>query len=146
VTGTHRPHTGQPASGVCELSTTDYTYRPPAPSNAKWQSPTQIVTVRLLRRQTPAALCSAHRRQAWCQHVAGLDTRSGVQTMSCTMTQTGERLRAVSYKANSSQENLAATLSVPAWQHLVDDQGNTFKNQGDCVSYVAANGKNKGAG
>lgn len=31
------------------------------------------------------------------------------------------------------------------WQTLIDDQGNRFKNQGDCVSYVATGGKNKGA-
>jgi len=32
------------------------------------------------------------------------------------------------------------------WKTLVDDQGNHFKNQGDCVSYVATKGKNKAAG
>ena len=32
------------------------------------------------------------------------------------------------------------------WMDLVDDQGNSFKNQGDCVSYVATGGKNLGAG
>jgi hypothetical protein len=32
------------------------------------------------------------------------------------------------------------------WQYLKDDQGHSFKNQGDCVSYVATKGKNKGAG
>jgi nitrous oxidase accessory protein NosD len=32
------------------------------------------------------------------------------------------------------------------WMQLADDQGNKFKNQGDCVSYVATQGKNKGAG
>ena len=31
------------------------------------------------------------------------------------------------------------------WQELTDDQGNSFKNQGDCVSYVATGGKNLGA-
>ena len=31
------------------------------------------------------------------------------------------------------------------WQTLVDSQGNRFKNQGDCVSYVATAGKNLGA-
>lgn len=31
------------------------------------------------------------------------------------------------------------------WQTLTDDLGNRFKNQGDCVSYVATKGKNKGA-
>jgi hypothetical protein len=32
------------------------------------------------------------------------------------------------------------------WKSLVDANGNTFKNQGDCVSYVATKGKNPGAG
>jgi len=32
------------------------------------------------------------------------------------------------------------------WQYLTDDLGNLFKNQGDCVSYVATKGRNKGAG
>ena len=32
------------------------------------------------------------------------------------------------------------------WQTLVDGNGNPFKNQGDCVSYVATKGKNTGSG
>ena len=32
------------------------------------------------------------------------------------------------------------------WQNLADDEGNSFKNQGDCVSFVATQGKNKGSG
>jgi hypothetical protein len=32
------------------------------------------------------------------------------------------------------------------WQNFVDDEGNSFKNQGDCVSFVATQGKNQGAG
>jgi hypothetical protein len=32
------------------------------------------------------------------------------------------------------------------WQSLVDENGNFFKNQGDCVSYVATGGKNPAAG
>ncbi len=31
------------------------------------------------------------------------------------------------------------------WAALTDDIGNKFKNQGDCVSYVATGGSNKGA-
>jgi hypothetical protein len=31
------------------------------------------------------------------------------------------------------------------WQNLVDSAGNSFKNQGDCVSFVATGGKNLGA-
>jgi hypothetical protein len=32
------------------------------------------------------------------------------------------------------------------WKDLVDDRGRPFKNQGDCVSFVATNGKNKAKG
>jgi hypothetical protein len=32
------------------------------------------------------------------------------------------------------------------WQNLTDAEGNPFKNQGDCVSYFATGGKNKGNG
>jgi hypothetical protein len=32
------------------------------------------------------------------------------------------------------------------WADLWDVEGNSFKNQGDCVSYVATDGKNLGAG
>ncbi len=32
------------------------------------------------------------------------------------------------------------------WMTLADDQGHSFKNQGDCVSFVASQGKNKGSG
>lgn len=32
------------------------------------------------------------------------------------------------------------------WQNLVDGNGNSFKTQGDCVSYVATGGKNGGNG
>ena len=32
------------------------------------------------------------------------------------------------------------------WMSLGDDQGNSFANQGDCVSFVASKGKNKGKG
>jgi hypothetical protein len=31
------------------------------------------------------------------------------------------------------------------WQTLMDSEGNSFKNQGDCVSFVATKGKNLGA-
>lgn len=53
------------------------------------------------------------------------------------------------------QSDLAAPVGTPTtkddckndgWRNFRDDQGNPFKNQGDCVSYVATQGKNKGAG
>jgi choice-of-anchor C domain-containing protein len=51
-------------------------------------------------------------------------------------------------------DNVAVTESVPVkndcknggWQTMIDNAGNTFKNQGDCVSYFATKGKNLGAG
>ena len=32
------------------------------------------------------------------------------------------------------------------WRHMTDGHGHTFKNQGDCVSFVATHGKNRGNG
>jgi hypothetical protein len=32
------------------------------------------------------------------------------------------------------------------WAYVIDDVGNHFKNQGDCVSFVATGGRNKGDG
>jgi choice-of-anchor C domain-containing protein len=50
-------------------------------------------------------------------------------------------------------DNVAVTESIPVkddckdggWQSLIDSAGNSFKNQGDCVSYFATKGKNVGA-
>jgi choice-of-anchor C domain-containing protein len=50
-------------------------------------------------------------------------------------------------------DNVAVTESVPVkddckdggWQSMIDNTGNSFKNQGDCVSYFATKGKNLGA-
>ena len=56
---------------------------------------------------------------------------------------------------SSANTNILITLPVATsdgqckkggWQFVTDDLGNLFKNQGDCVSYVATKGKNKGAG
>ena len=50
-------------------------------------------------------------------------------------------------------DNVAITETVPTkadckdggWQTMIDNAGNHFKNQGDCVSYFATGGKNLGA-
>ena len=50
-------------------------------------------------------------------------------------------------------DNVVVSESVPVkddcknggWQSMIDNAGNTFKNQGDCVSYFATKGKNLGA-
>ncbi len=50
-------------------------------------------------------------------------------------------------------DNVVVTESVPTkdeckdggWQSMIDNAGNSFKNQGDCVSYFATKGKNLGA-
>jgi choice-of-anchor C domain-containing protein len=50
-------------------------------------------------------------------------------------------------------DNVNVSESVPekndckngGWQSMIDNQGNSFKNQGDCVSYFATKGKNLGA-
>src|SRR5204862_7973447 len=38
-----------------------------------------------------------------------------------------------------------AECKTGGWQTAFDGAGNGFKNQGDCVSYVATGGKNPGA-
>lgn len=50
-------------------------------------------------------------------------------------------------------DNVSVSESVPekndckdgGWQSMIDNEGNSFKNQGDCVSYFATKGKNLGA-
>lgn len=50
-------------------------------------------------------------------------------------------------------DNVTITETVPVlsdckdggWQTMIDNAGNGFKNQGDCVSYFATGGKNLGA-
>ncbi len=50
-------------------------------------------------------------------------------------------------------DNVVITETVPTksdckdggWQAMIDNAGNHFKNQGDCVSYFATGGKNPGA-
>jgi choice-of-anchor C domain-containing protein len=50
-------------------------------------------------------------------------------------------------------DNVAVTEFVPSkddcknggWQTMIDTSGNSFKNQGDCVSFFATKGKNLGA-
>jgi choice-of-anchor C domain-containing protein len=50
-------------------------------------------------------------------------------------------------------DNVVVTETVAAggnckddgWQAMTDGQGNGFKNQGDCVSYLATDGKNSGS-
>ena len=44
------------------------------------------------------------------------------------------------------QPTTAGQCKKGGWQNLADANGNTFKNQGDCVSYVATEGRNTGAG
>lgn len=51
-------------------------------------------------------------------------------------------------------DNVRITETLPTvdmckkggWESMIDSEGNTFKNQGDCVSFFATNGKNLGAG
>lgn len=59
------------------------------------------------------------------------------------------------YLGSSASASIAIKLPVATtakmcknggWQYATDDLGNVFKNQGDCVSFVATKGKSKGAG
>jgi choice-of-anchor C domain-containing protein len=40
---------------------------------------------------------------------------------------------------------IGGNCKAGGWQTMTDDQGNGFKNQGDCVSYFATDGRNPGA-
>ena len=57
--------------------------------------------------------------------------------------------------STGSTSSADCVLQVPAtsdqckkggWQYLVDNNGTPFKNQGDCVSFVATGGKNPPSG
>ena len=67
----------------------------------------------------------------------------------------GDTVTASSHVSGFTVDESATLTQVPTsksdckdggWQTVVDDQGNLFKNQGDCVSYVATAGKNPGSG
>jgi hypothetical protein len=45
-----------------------------------------------------------------------------------------------------TQATLKDQCKNSGWKTLTDSNGNTFKNQGDCVSFFATKGKNKGSG
>jgi Uri superfamily endonuclease len=72
---------------------------------------------------------------------------------SCTATATFAGN--VNFLSSSASTSIVIKLPVATssgqckqggWQFVTDDLGNLFKNQGDCVSYVATKGKNKGDG
>ncbi len=81
-----------------------------------------------------------------------------VGTGPTTLTGTGEIQFAFNdhlYSDNSGSFVASVTVSAPltadackngGWRARTDSQGNSFKNQGDCVSFVATGGKNLGAG
>lgn len=80
---------------------------------------------------------------------------SGECTLAGTCTATATFAGSSNYLGSTATASLVIKYPVAAtsgqcknggWQFLVDDLGNRFKNQGDCVSYVATKGRNKGAG
>lgn len=79
------------------------------------------------------------------------DCTSAGNTCQATATYAGN----ANYLPSSASTGIVIKLPVATsadqckqggWQFVTDDLGNLFKNQGDCVSYVATKGKNKGAG
>jgi len=46
----------------------------------------------------------------------------------------------------ASLGSVTDTCKNGGWKHLTDENGHPFKNQGDCVSYVASGGKNPANG
>jgi homoserine O-acetyltransferase len=89
----------------------------------------------------------------------GTDVTSMVwtpETYSFLATSPSTTLSFISTTAGASGpaiDAVAITESVPVkddckdggWQSMIDNAGNSFKNQGDCVSYFATKGKNLGA-
>jgi choice-of-anchor C domain-containing protein len=82
---------------------------------------------------------------AWTAETYTFLATSAITTLSFISTTDGE--------FGPALDAVAVTESVPVkddckqggWQSMIDDQGNSFKNQGDCVSYFATKGRNKGA-
>jgi hypothetical protein len=52
----------------------------------------------------------------------------------------------VLYDYEPTNEELKAQCKKGGWMTMTDADGNSFKNQGDCVSHFATGGKNPGAG
>jgi choice-of-anchor C domain-containing protein len=81
----------------------------------------------------------------WTQATYTFLATSATTTLSFVSTTTGAFGPAI--------DNVVVTESVPVkddckqggWQTMIDNAGNSFKNQGDCVSYFATKGKNLGA-
>ena len=65
--------------------------------------------------------------------------------LSNEMTATGAASVTISY-STSNVPTSKNQCKNGGWQNLADNNGTPFKNQGDCVSYVATGGKNLATG
>jgi hypothetical protein len=85
------------------------------------------------------------------------DTSFTFTTTAGSHTLTFQSQPGTDFDTSSFIDNLRLTRSTPSptstndcknggWQNLADRSGGHFKNQGDCVSYVATGGKNTAAG
>jgi len=52
----------------------------------------------------------------------------------------------ISYDAAITTPSTAAACKNGGWREYVDSEGGSFKNQGDCVSFVATGGRNLAGG
>lgn len=70
---------------------------------------------------------------------------SGAGTQTVPGTGTGFAQVTITYSTSEVPASKAACMNG-GWQNLTDSNGTPFKNQGDCVSYVATGGKNPANG
>ena len=80
------------------------------------------------------------------------DTVTGIQlvvdgftTPNITAQFDNTMINDVTYTYEAPQPQTKDDCKNGGWQSMQDANGNSFKNQGDCVSYVATGGKNPGA-
>jgi hypothetical protein len=96
---------------------------------------------------TPVPQSGPPWHQSFVEEVLGFSATSSSTTVTFTSTTYG--------CAGPILDDVSVTTAQPTtkdqckdggWQHYTDSQGSLFKNQGDCVSFVATGGKNLGNG
>lgn len=72
----------------------------------------------------------------------------GVHTVECTATDVAgnSATASVSYRVEARVPHSKNDCKNGGWANLTDASGRPFRNQGDCVSYVATGGRNGAAG
>lgn len=81
----------------------------------------------------------------WTEETYSFLATSASTTLSFISTTTGAFGPAIDKVAVSESVPVKDDCKQGGWESMIDNQGNSFKNQGDCVSYFATKGKNLGA-